>query len=394
MMCIAVVVALQAGAWSDAPGVPRSDPFGFFAPSIVVSREERANLDRDRVVARSLSGQKGQLGVFVATRINAQPDALVAWTHAIVELKRSKYVLAIGRFSDPPRLSDLDDLALEDRDLDAIRRCRPSACGLKLSAAEIGALSAVAVRAGPLWRDAVQREFRRLLVERVIQYRAGGLAQSSPPADRSSVMHPQEALSAVLDASPYLRRIPDVMTWLTRYPYAESTIESFFYWSKEHYGEGKPVISVTHVGIVRPDPHHGLSGILVVGKQIFATHYIESALGLTVIVRDPTTGTSYLAYLNRSQVDFLGGWFGRLMRGTLEGRLKRQAPLIVGGLRARLESGRNSSQSLGESSYRGRTVLTESFADRTNDDQARDLLVIDLSRTRTRRRFWKPLPFG
>lgn len=287
LMCTALIVVLQPGArlTSNPAGVARHDPFEFFAPSIVVSSEERATLDRDRVVARTLTGEKGQVGVFVATRLNAQPDALVAWTHAIVELKQSKFVLAIGRFSDPPRLSDLDGLVLDDRDLDAIRRCRPGACGLKLSAAEIGALNVVAARAGAAWRDAVQREFRRLLVERVMQYRAAGLARSSPPADRPAAIHPQEALSEVIDSSPYLRRLPDVMTWLTRYPRGETTVESFFYWSKEHYGEGKPVISLTHVGIVRADANHRAPGVLIAGKQIFATHYLESALGLSVIAR-------------------------------------------------------------------------------------------------------------
>lgn len=42
----------------------------------------------------------GSFAVFVATRLNAPPDALVAWMRAIAELKRSKFVLAIGRFSD------------------------------------------------------------------------------------------------------------------------------------------------------------------------------------------------------------------------------------------------------------------------------------------------------
>ena len=150
LMCIAVIVVLRpaASSTSDTAGVPRHDPFEFFAPSIVVSDEERATLNRDRVVARTLQGGKGQVGVFVATRLTAQPDALVAWTHAIVELKRSKFVLAIGRFSDPPRLSDLDGLVLDDRDLEAIRRCNPGACGLKLAASEIGALKVAAAPAG------------------------------------------------------------------------------------------------------------------------------------------------------------------------------------------------------------------------------------------------------
>ena len=39
------------------------------------------------------------------------------------------------------------------------------------------------------------------------------------------------------------------------------------------------------------------------------------------------------------QLAVLRGFFGGLMRGVLEDRVERQAPLIVGGLRARLERG-------------------------------------------------------
>jgi hypothetical protein len=93
------------------------------------------------------------------------------------------------------------------------------------------------------------------------------------------------------------------------------------------------------VGIVRPGTDRHRPSILVTGKQIFATHYVEGALGVTMVWQDATNGLRYLAYLNRSQLDLLRGIFGRLARGVLEGRLKRQAPQIIRGLRARLESG-------------------------------------------------------
>jgi hypothetical protein len=318
---------------------PRSDPFQFLAPSVVVSAADRERLDRDEVLARVLSGKSGQLAVFVATRLNAPPDALVAWMRAIAELKRSKFVLAIGRFSDPPRPSDLEDLTLDQRELDAIRDCRPGDCGLKLSAGEMESVTAALATAGNEWRDTAQREFRRLLVERVQQYRTGGLAALQPPADRTKSRRPDEALSAIVEQSPYLAVLPQVVAWLKDYPQADSGVESFFYWSKEYYGGGKPVISITHVGIVRQDSDHRLPAILVAGKQIFATHYLEGGLGLTMILRDATNGTPYLVYLNRSQVDILRGFFGAFARGVLEDRVERQAPLIVRGLRARLESG-------------------------------------------------------
>jgi hypothetical protein len=315
------------------------DPFEFLAPWIVVSAADRERLDRDQVLARTLSGKDGQVAVFVATRLNAQPDALVAWTRAIAELKRSRFVSAAGRFSDPPLVSDLDALVLDQRDLDAIRRCRLTSCSLKLSAPEIGSMTAVVAAAGTEWRDEAQREFRRLLVERVKQYQAGGLAGLPPPADRKHPRRLDDAFSAIVEQSPYLARLPKIVTWLKEYPHADAAVESFFYWSKEHYGEGKPVISVTHVGIVRPESDHRLPAILIAGKQIFASHYVEGGLGLTMIVRDAANGTPYLAYVNRSQVDLLRGFFGGLVRGVLEDRLERQAPQIIGGLRARLESG-------------------------------------------------------
>lgn len=340
LICTAAAVALslETGPFGGAQQAGR-DPFEFLAPSVVVSARDRANLDRDQVIARVMSGKAGQLAVFVATRLKAPPDALVAWTRAIAELKRSKFVLAIGRFSDPPRPSDLADLTLDQRDLDAIGRCRPGDCGLKLSAGDIELLTGAVATAGADWRDAVQREFRRLLAERVVQYRAGGLAALPPPADRMKSRRPDDALSAIVEQSPYLGKLPQVVAWLKDYPNGDTAVESFFYWSKEHYGDGKPVVSITHVGIVRPESDHRLPAILVAGKQIFATHYLEGGLGLTMIVRDATNGLPYLAYVNRSQVDMLRGFFGAFVRGVLEDRVERQAPLIVRGLRARLESG-------------------------------------------------------
>jgi hypothetical protein len=336
LAALALLAATQAPARSGAPA--RGDPFEFLQPWVVLSDADRRRLDRDEVVARTLPAGDGQLAVFVATRLEASPDALVAWTRAIAELKRSRFVLAIGRFSDPPDERDLDTLTLDARDLDAIRRCVPGDCGLKLSAGDISVLSRAAAAGGEGWREAVQREFRRLLVNRVNAYRAGGLAALPAPADRARPRSLDASLTAIVEASPYLDRLPAVATWLREYPAANASVESFFYWSKEFYGEGKPVISITHVGIVRPGPDRRLPAVLVAGKQILATHYANAGLGLTMILED-TAGTPYLVYLNRTELDLLRGFFGPFARGILEARLGRHAPRIVAGLRARLESG-------------------------------------------------------
>ena len=89
------------------------NPFEFFAPWVVISDSEKRRLERDEVVVRMLHGGDGQLAVFVATRLKAPPDALAAWTRAIAELKRSRFVLAVGRFSEPPAWTPR-----------SVRRCR------------------------------------------------------------------------------------------------------------------------------------------------------------------------------------------------------------------------------------------------------------------------------
>ena len=80
----------------------------------------------------------------------------------------------IGRFSHPPRIEDLQGLTLDDKDLEDIRKCEPGDCGVKLSHQEIEDLRQTIARAGIDWKDAVQKEFRSLVLARAKRYLVGG----------------------------------------------------------------------------------------------------------------------------------------------------------------------------------------------------------------------------
>jgi hypothetical protein len=331
---IAVAAALAAAAGQPAV----AGALAFVAPWITLTHAERARLQGDDVIAKVVPSRHGQAGVFVASRLHASAEALAAWTHQIAAFKRSRFVQAIGRFSEPPALHDLRLLSLDDADVHAVRRCRPGDCALKLTASEIATLAAA--HGGSNAGDAaIQQAFRQVILDRVLAYRAGGLAALPPIVDDHTPRPSHEAFAALLQQSPYLERLPALRRWLEDYPHAGGDVESFFYWSKEHYGSGKPVVSVTHVGIVRPPPAPDRPAIVVAGKQILATHYVQASLGLTMVMPGGSTGGSYLVYLNRTSLDVLGGFIGALARGTLERRMARQAPLVVRGLRERLESG-------------------------------------------------------
>ena len=72
--------------------------------------------------------------------------------------------------------------------------------------------------------------------------------------------------------------------------------------------------------------------------EILATHYRNASIGLTAVVED-VAGQGYLVYVNRSQLDILGGFFGPLKRAIVESRVKSESVMVLGELRRRLESG-------------------------------------------------------
>jgi hypothetical protein len=113
-------------------------------------------------------------------------------------------------------------------------------------------------------------------------------------------------------------------------------LDTFFYWSKERLG-GKSIVSATQVVVARGQDARSTDA-LVVGKQLFATHYMNGSLNVTAIVSTGKGSAQYLVILNRTNVDFLRGLFGGLVRLTVERRIKAELPSILDQLAKRLES--------------------------------------------------------
>jgi hypothetical protein len=314
-----------------------TDPFEFFEPSVSLTADERKRLDSGGNIARVVPAQEHDVAVFAAVPVNVGSDRFVSWIRRIEALKKTSYVHAIRRVSSPVRLEDFDNLAVEPGDIDDIKNCRPGKCALKLSAQEIETLQSVIRQRGAEWRPAVEAAFRKLVFERIKTYIAQGHAGFADVRDTSEPRSPARAFADVLQRSDFLtRQVPQLVDQLKRPPSHLIGTESFIYWSKELFSR-KTVISATHVLIVRPD-REGMPDVVVASKQIFATHYMDASLGITAIVRDGPS-KRYLTYLNRTDVDVLGGFFGGLVRSILQRRLRNEAPGILIGLRERLESG-------------------------------------------------------
>jgi hypothetical protein len=75
---------------------------------------------------------------------------------------------------------------------------------------------------------------------------------------------------------------------------------------KENFGgkAKRATVSVNHVVFYQPEA----SGeAIVASKQLYANHYYEASLGLTMMVEDPESSEPgfYLMHINRSRIDVL-----------------------------------------------------------------------------------------
>jgi hypothetical protein len=312
-----------------------ADPFSLLTPAIRLTPADRRALDEGKSVARTLDGPNDQVGIFAISPVAAPGSTLIERARAIEDLKRSSFVSSIGRFSDPPRLEDLDALQLSPRDVDVAAACKPGRCSFKFTDDEIALLHTAAAAEQGDRAARYQRGFRRVVLGRVTSYLAGGLSALPPVVNRGRPICLDRIFNEVLAASPPLASAPCAAEWLRDGTAAVEGVESFVYWSQETYGAGKPVVVVTHVGLVAP--RQPGQPAVVIGKQIFASRYMTGGLALTAVVTDAANGRNYLIYVNRSGVDLLGGVFGPIKRAVLESRLKREVPEIVGKLRTRLE---------------------------------------------------------
>jgi hypothetical protein len=203
----------------------------------------------------------------------------------------------------------------------------------------VEALQRKIAAAGADWRARVQEAFRRLVLERVRVYRRDGHAGLGRYVDGRSPLPVASVAAELFARLPCLRGGgADFPQYFAAIPQpTDDAIEGFLYWSNTLIGS-KPILSVTHVAIARGAGARA-DDALVVGKQIFANHYLNGSVNLTAIVSAGRRSPRYLVILNRSNVDFIRGFFAGLTRMTIERKLKSELPAILDHLARTLESG-------------------------------------------------------
>ena len=293
-----------------------------------LSSEEIAALDRGETLVKLLApANKREVAICGAVRLPESPQLVADQFHQAM-IQNHKSILASGRFNNPPSLTDVEYLALNDREIEDIRECVVGDCALKLSAAMIDRFRGEIDWSRSDYRTQVINLFRGMLVDYVREYLARGNTALIKYDDQDGQVNvEQEQASLVEGAVIFNSLVPELKNELHSFPASKhATAQHSISWAQVKFGL-KPVVVITHTAKYTEDDR-----VITVSRQIYANHYFDSSLVITGAfgISSPTEQpASYFLYTSYTRADALDGAFGRLKRNIARGEAVKRVTALL-----------------------------------------------------------------
>ena len=310
---------IGAGETTREPGI-------FFREQMGLSDDQIAMIARGKAVVKVLpSKTPAEIFAFGAVFVNATPEEYVRFAFDMDRLRRLPSYLGVGRFSDPPILSDLEGFTLEPEDIRNLKTCRPGKCAVQLPAEAMLELQRAIDWSAPDAATQVNGRVQKMAFEILRRYQEDGNSILGSYRDKKHPFDVEAQLRSLLGRSEALPvYLPELNRYLLDYPNATlANVESLFYWEKVDFGL-KPTLRLNHAIAYRSAGPQGAAQIVAV-KQLYASHYFQLALDLTACVTESgRTGDRgfYLISLKSSTQQGLTGLKGSLLRRIIVGKTR------------------------------------------------------------------------
>ncbi len=314
----------------------------FFREYVGLNNDQIAEIRAGKAVARILDSRTpDEVFVFGAVYVRSTPEDYLRLASDVDSLRKLPNYLAIHKFSDPPRLSDLDGLTLDQEDIQQLKTCKPGYCEVQLPSDAMEAFQQSVDWSSPDVANQVNPLAKEMMLEALSRYEQGGNAALGTYRDKNHPAAVAETFRSLLSRSKALPvYLPDLERYLLDYPNAQSeNIKSEYYWEKVNFGL-KPTIRVIQAIIYRgasaTDPAYA-----VALKQLYASHYFETALDITVCVRDDQNQKRpgiYLITLKGSQQAGLTGLKGSIVRKVAVDKTRSSLEKALAAIKQKLEA--------------------------------------------------------
>jgi hypothetical protein len=327
----------------DGPAVrgQSAEPFKFFREYVGLNQDQIAAVRSGRAVAKILDSRDAdEVFIFGAVYVESTPENYLKLASDVNALRKLPNYLAIQKFSDPPQLSDLEGFTLEPEDIKQLKNCKPGSCEVQLPTEAMEAFQRSVNWSAPDAADQANRLARQMALEALQRYKQGGNAALGTYRDKNHPAAVGETFQSLLSRSKALPSyLPDFDRYLLDYPSVTlDNVETEFYWEKVNFGL-KPTLRIVQA-IVYRGKRSSEPVYVVAVKQLYASHYFETALDLSVCVRDQEHSTHpgvYLITLKGSQQAGLTGLKGSILRKVAVDRTRSSLERALQAIKEKLE---------------------------------------------------------
>ena len=338
---LALPLFLPGGRGNQATG-NSAEPNKFFHEFVGLNDAEIREIRDGKAIAKTLDAPTAdQVFVFGSVYINSTPERYLKFASDIDALRKLPSFLALRKFSDPPQLSDLTGFTLDEEDFKQLKNCKPGHCEVQLPSEAMEEFQRSVNWSASEASEQANRLAQQMALQALLDYEQGGNSALGTYRDKNHPAAVAETFASLLNRSKALPvYLPELREYLLNYPKADSSgIESEFYWEKVNFGL-KPTIR-----LVQAIVYQGMSperpAYAVAVKQLYASHYFESALDLTVCVKDdehPDHPGFYLITMKGSQQAGLTGLKGGIVRKVAVGKTRSSLEKTLASIKQKLES--------------------------------------------------------
>jgi hypothetical protein len=302
-----------------------------------INDAEWASVERGEAIAKVLDADSREIAVVGAVRIAAPSDRLVARYRDIENLKRSAIVLDVGRIGLPPRAADLVAVPFEEYSLD-LRDCRPYECRVRLGEAEIARFHREVDWRAMDWRDRSRTIWRDVLAGYAAGYMTTGRRALPVYANKREPLSVSSELAELVQEFGFVgTSSPEFLAYLREFgPNVPSGTEQVLYWTKGDFGV-RPILRISHQSLL---PSSGSSTVLIATNQVYADHYLDAALSVTMAIdaADVSAGRAFhMIVVSRARTRSLSGFLRALVRSTVQTRTREAMRKILTATKASLE---------------------------------------------------------
>jgi hypothetical protein len=278
---------------------------------------------------------------FGAIYINASPEDYLRFAQNLEILRGLPNYLGIRQLSAPPKLSDFEGFVLEDDDINELKSCRPGKCQLQLPTESMEEFQKSVDWSAPDVVAQVNKLAQKMALGELSRYQKDGDSALGTYSDKKYPLRVADQFESLLSRSASMTNyLPDLQRYLIGYPQAQLPhSENFFYWERVKFGL-KPTLRMNHVVIYRGSQSSGLVDSVAI-KQIYASHYFETALDLSVCVRDSSRSDEkgfYLITVKGSRQAGLTGPRGAIIRKAAVSKTRSSLEASLTHVRKVLES--------------------------------------------------------